>query len=62
MQSAGGHLRDTGKYDDGWFFGYDVVEADAKGAAIQVKELGGRTTNLNNWGVAGIKPAGLIQH
>ena len=57
MQSAGGHLRETEKYEDGWFFGYDVVDADAKGAAIGVKELGGRTTNLSEWGVAG-----LIQH
>jgi Icc protein len=57
MQSAGGHLRDTGKYEDGWFFGYDVVDADAKGAAIHIKELEGRTTNLKDWGVAG-----LIQH
>jgi Icc protein len=57
MQSAGGHLRDTGKYEDGWFFGYDVVDADAHGAAIHVKELGGKTTNLSDWG-----KAGLIQH
>jgi hypothetical protein len=57
MQSAGGHLRDSARYEDGWFFGYDVIEADAHGAAIQIKEMGGRTTNLSDWGVAG-----LIRH
>jgi Icc protein len=53
MQSAGGHLRDTGKYEDGWFFGYDVAEADADGASIQVRQLDGPTTKLNDWGIAG---------
>jgi Icc protein len=57
MQSAGGHLRDTGKYEDGWFFGYDTAEVDAQGASIHIKELAGRTTTLKDWGVAG-----LIQH
>jgi predicted phosphodiesterase len=54
MQSAGGHLRDTGKYDDGWFFGYDVVEADSKGTAIEVKQLDGPATPLSAWGIAGL--------
>ena len=54
MQSAGGHLRDTGKYEDGWFFGYDTADVNAQGAIIRVKELGGRTTNLKDWGVAGL--------
>ena len=30
MPSAGGHLRDTGKYEDGWFFGYAVAEVTRK--------------------------------
>jgi predicted phosphodiesterase len=57
MPSAGGHLRDTGKYEDGWFFGYATVEVDSKGATIHFKQLDGPTTTLNDWGVAG-----LIQH
>jgi Icc protein len=54
MQSAGGHLRDTGKYEDGWFFGYDAVEASAKGATVQVKQLDGPSTSLSEWGIAGL--------
>ena len=56
MQSAGGHLRESGKYEDGWFFGYDTADVDAHGATIHIKELGGRTTSLSDWGVAGLKP------
>ena len=26
MPSAGGHLRASGEYRDGWFFGYTVVQ------------------------------------
>jgi len=54
MPSAGGHLRDTGKYEDGWFFGYAVVDVTAQGVAIQFKELDGPTTNLSDWGIAGL--------
>lgn len=63
MVSAGGHLRSTGKYEDGWFFGYAVVDVTAKAAEFRVHELGapfgqGRTTALKDWSKAGlIKPA-----
>jgi predicted phosphodiesterase len=50
MASSGGHLRLSGKYEDGWFFGH---------AVIQIKETGpphgeGRTTRLADWGMAGL--------
>jgi 3',5'-cyclic-AMP phosphodiesterase len=59
MVSAGGHLRATGKYEDGWFFGYAVVDVNAKGAEIHIHELGapygqGRVTTLSDWGKAGL--------
>lgn len=54
MQSAGGHLRDTGKYDDGWFFGYDVAEVDGGAVRIRVKQIDGPSTDLSAWGIAGL--------
>jgi predicted phosphodiesterase len=53
MVSAGGHLRASGKYEDGWFFGYAVVDVSGKGVEFRIHELGGRTTALKDWGVAG---------
>jgi len=57
--SAGGHLRASGKYEDGWFFGYAVVDVNAKAAEFRIHELGapygqGRSTALNDWGKAGL--------
>jgi Icc protein len=59
MVSAGGHLRSTGKYEDGWFFGYAVVDVTAKTAEFHIHELGapygqGRTSVLKDWGKAGL--------
>jgi Icc protein len=59
LPSAGGHLRGTGKYSDGWFFGYTVIDVDGTNAAFSVHELDapagqGRTTGLNVWGKAGL--------
>jgi predicted phosphodiesterase len=65
MQSAGGHLRGAGKYEDGWFFGYTIVDVKAGHATFGVHELNapfgkGRTTSLDGWGKAGlITPAGI---
>lgn len=61
MASAGGHLRASAKYEDGWFFGYAVVGVRARETTFEIHELGapygqGRTTKLGNWG-----PAGLIK-
>jgi Icc protein len=56
MASAGGHLRASGKYADGWFFGYAVVDVSGKDVDFRIHELGGRATALKDWG-----PAGLIK-
>jgi Icc protein len=59
MVSAGGHLRASGKYEDGWFFGYAVVDVGGKGAEFRIRELSapygqGRSTALKEWGTAGL--------
>lgn len=55
MASAGGHLRASGKYEDGWFFGYAVVDVRGKAAEFRIHELGaGRSTLLSDWGKAGL--------
>lgn len=63
MVSAGGHLRASGKYEDGWFFGYAVVDVDSsdskKPAEFRIRELPapygqGRSTMLKDWGAAGL--------
>lgn len=50
MPSAGGHLRDTGQYEDGWFFGYAL--ADDTG--LTLKPLDAAPTPLSAWGIAGL--------
>ncbi|HWF11763.1 MAG TPA: metallophosphoesterase [Bryobacteraceae bacterium] len=60
MASAGGHLRASGKYADGWFFGYAVVDVGANGADFHIHELGapwgeGRASSLSDWGPAGLR-------
>jgi predicted phosphodiesterase len=57
MPSAGGHLRDSGKYEDGWFFGYAVAEAGPQGITIRFKEVGGKTSSLSDWGKSGLLEA-----
>jgi predicted phosphodiesterase len=62
MPSSGGHLRLSGRYEDGWFFGYAVVEVRGGQAAIRIKELKpphgrGRATGLEDWGKTGLRPA-----
>jgi predicted phosphodiesterase len=54
MPSSGGHLRGSEKYEDGWFFGYALVEVNGQKVQFQIKELGGRVTSLANWGRAGL--------
>lgn len=57
--SAGGHLRASGKYEDGWFFGYTLVTVNASGVRFEIKELGapygkGRISGLADWGLLGL--------
>jgi 3',5'-cyclic AMP phosphodiesterase CpdA len=60
MPSAGGHLRASSKYEDGWFFGYGWVEvADGK-SSFKIRAVDGtnvRETTLEDWGMTGLKPA-----
>lgn len=57
--SSGGHLRASGKYEDGWFFGSVVVTVRGSDATLQIRELGaphgnGRVTGLPDWGLTGL--------
>ena len=54
LPSAGGHLRLSGKYEDGWFFGWTAVEVRGKEVVFQVHALEGATTPLSAWGRAGL--------
>jgi Icc protein len=60
MVSAGGHLRASAKYEEGWFFGYAVVDVSGKNSEFRIHELAapygkGRSTSLNDWGKAGLQ-------
>ena len=59
MMSSGGHLRASGKYEDGWFFGHAMVEVDAAKVDFKIHELKaphgqGRITPLADWGMLGL--------
>jgi len=59
MPSAGGHLRASKKYEDGWFFGHTAVEVRGKEVGFRIEELKpphgrGRVTRPKDWGSAGL--------
>ncbi len=59
MPSAGGHLRNSGKYEDGWFFGHVLVEAQGTHIRFQIEELKpphgqGRVSAVDDWGMTGL--------
>jgi 3',5'-cyclic-AMP phosphodiesterase len=54
VPSAGGHLRLSGKYEDGWFFGWTRVDVHDGEAAFAIHDLQGRTTSLKEWGLSGL--------
>jgi hypothetical protein len=59
LPSAGGHLRASGQYRDGWFFGYTVVEVKDGAAVFTMHELKaphgeGRVTAAREWGMLGL--------
>jgi 3',5'-cyclic-AMP phosphodiesterase len=59
MVSSGGHLRLSGAYEDGWFFGHALVEVHGKSIDFQIREAGpphgeSRITKLTDWGMAGL--------
>jgi predicted phosphohydrolase len=59
MPSAGGHLRASGRYEDGWFFGHTLVEEKDGTLKFHIEEAkapagAGRVTTAANWGAAGL--------
>lgn len=63
MPSAGGHLRGTHQYEDGWFFGYALVEVSGREVKFQIKELKpphgrGRITSPDDWSASGLTNRG----
>jgi hypothetical protein len=59
MPSAGGHLRLSGKYEDGWFYGHGRVEVSARTIEFEIEELKapfgkGRVTKAGEWGMTGL--------
>lgn len=59
MPSSGGHLRLSGAYEDGWFFGHARVEVSGQSIDFQIEETGsprgqGRVTKLKDWGMTGL--------
>jgi 3',5'-cyclic-AMP phosphodiesterase len=59
MPSAGGHLRGSSAYADGWFFGHTLVDLDGAKIDFRMEELKpphgqGRVTSPMNWGAAGL--------
>lgn len=55
MPSSGGDLRGTSKYEDGWFFGYALVEVKGSAVEFRVHDLNGKVMELNAWGPAGMR-------
>ena len=55
MPSAGGHLRASMKYEDGWFFALTRVEVTGTKAQFQIKEIKNRVTTLADWGPSGLR-------
>lgn len=60
MPSAGGHLRASKRYEDGWFFGYTVAEVRGNEVGLKIEELNrpfgeGRVTAPADWGMAGLR-------
>ena len=54
VASAGGHLRDSKKYGQGWFFAHTLVDVHGNNAAFRIEEIKppygeGRVTSLNDW-------------
>jgi len=59
MASAGGHLRVSQQYQDGWFFGHALVEVDSGKIRFRIEEVKppqgkGRATSLDDWGLDGL--------
>jgi 3',5'-cyclic-AMP phosphodiesterase len=62
MASSGGHLRNSKRYEDGWFFEHTLVTVKGDSADFSIKELNapfgqGRVSKPADWGAAGILKA-----
>jgi hypothetical protein len=55
MPSAGGHLRGTMKYEDGWFFAHTLVDVAGSDVQFQIKELHSRITTPTDWTASGLR-------
>ena len=60
MMSSGGHLRGTERYQDGWFFGYALVDVQGSEVDFHIKEIKppqgqGRVTELKAWHKGGVR-------
>lgn len=55
MPSAGGHLRSSMKYEDGWFFAHTRVDVTESGVQFQIKEITGRVTAPADWTGYGLR-------
>jgi Icc protein len=58
IPSSGGHLRATGQYEDGWFYGHALVELTGKEARIEIREAKaphgeGRVSKPADWTLFG---------
>lgn len=66
LASAGGHLRLSEQYQDGWFFAHTLAEVSGTSVNLQIKELGapyghGRVTGPRDWGRAGLAAARSVK-
>jgi Icc protein len=62
MPSSGGHLRNSGLYEDGWFFGHGLVEVRGTDVELRIEELKsphgeGRVTKPADWTLLGLSQA-----
>jgi Icc protein len=59
MPSAGGHLRASKRYEDGWFFAHTLVTVHGAAAEFSIQEVSapfgqGRKSQPADWGSAGL--------
>jgi 3',5'-cyclic AMP phosphodiesterase CpdA len=59
VPSAGGHLRASKQYEDGWFFAHTLVETESTELQFRIEEAKaptgqGRKTTPADWGAAGL--------
>jgi UDP-2,3-diacylglucosamine pyrophosphatase LpxH len=56
MPSAGGHLRASMKYEDGWFFAHTLVEVTGTQMSMHIKEIApqSRESTVKDWGASGL--------